>query len=86
MPGNLINPALVSGTTYIVRPSDQTAHLQYIFYTKILATGGSNAYFGTYTLNVGCFVGSVTYTDAGNFITNVPVWVGESITNIYTFN
>ena len=86
MPGNLINPALVSGTTYIVRPSDQTAHLQYIFYTKILATGGSNAYFGSYILNVGCYVGSVEYTDADDLITSILVLVGDPAEDIYTFN
>jgi len=57
-----------------------------VFYTKITALGGSNAYFGSWTVNVGCFPGSVTFTDAGNFVTNVNLYVGDSVSNIYTFN
>ena len=47
--------------------------------------GGSNTYFGSYTLNVGCFVGAVTFTDNGSLVTSVAKWVGDALTSVYTF-
>ena len=50
---------------------------------QVNANGGSRGYLGLYTLNVGCFVGAVSFTDNPAFISNVPLWVGDSVTEIY---
>ena len=37
-------------------------------------------------MNIGCFSGSVTFTDSGSFITTVNLYVGASVSNVYTFH
>jgi hypothetical protein len=46
---------------------------------KVTALGGSNDYFGPYTLDVGCTPTSVTYADNGAFVTNVDVTIGDPV-------
>jgi hypothetical protein len=71
----------------IVVASNTALHQAYVFYIKASDTvGSSNGYFGPYTMNVGCFSGSVTFTDSGSFITNVALHVGDLFTNVYTFH
>jgi len=78
-------PTLVS-STWKVKPSNNALHYKYTFYVKVTALGGSNKYFGPYELDIGCTTTSVVYTDAASgFVTNVPVYVGDSVVNKYTF-
>ena len=70
----------------VITPSDNALHQAYTFYMKVTAHGGSTAFFGSYVVHVGCTAVSVTFTDNPSFITNVPLWVGDSVTNVYTFN
>ena len=56
-----------------------------MFYLKVNAVGGSYAYFGGYQLIVGCTEHSLTITDSPNFITNVPLNVGDNSTAVYYF-
>lgn len=82
-PGNLVAPAIISGD-HQVKPTNNALHQAYVFYTRIIANGGSNFYFGPYDLQMGCFLGSVTYTDAPTFDVDKPMWVGDSVTSAYT--
>ena len=76
------NPTVV-GADRKVLPSDSSLSLQYTFYTKITALGGSSAFFGPYTFEVGCLAGSVSFTDSAN--TDVTILVGASTTGVFTF-
>jgi len=69
-----------------VKPTNNALHLKYTFYTRIAAAGGSYAWFGPYYVDVGCTTTSVTFADASNFVTNVPVWVGSATADRYTLN
>lgn len=75
-----------SGSDNIVKLSDTSLHQAYSFFIKITLTGGSNAYFGPFTLNVGCFSGSVNFSNAGNFVANLNVLYDESPIDVYTFD
>jgi len=83
-PAGLNNPVLV-GADRIVKPTNTATHLKFVFYVKVSALGGSNAFFGPYTLDVGCTPTSVVYADNAGLTTNVNVIVGASVANIYTF-
>jgi hypothetical protein len=50
---------------------------------QVNANGGSRGYLGPYTLNVGCFNVAVSFTDNPAFILDVPLWVGDSVTEVY---
>ena len=80
----LLAPELIS-TDRIVKAVDNTLHQPYSFYIKVSAWGGSTAYFGPYTLNVGCFDGTVYIMDDGLFLTSMQVYVGNSATSVYTY-
>ena len=69
----------------MVKPLDNSLHQAYTFYVKVTALGGSSAFFGPFVLNVGCFVGSVTFADNSFLVTIVNKFVGDSLTNAYTF-
>jgi len=76
----------------VVRPTDIGAHSKYSFYMKITAgglSGGSNAFFGPYYLDVGCTATSVTFANDPTFLTSGvsgnAKWVGDAVTNAYTF-
>jgi len=75
-----------SGADKIVKPSDFNLHQEYKFYIKATAIGGANKYFGPYILNVGCFSGSVTFTDSSNFVSSVNLNFGAPTANVYTFH
>lgn len=49
------------------------------------ANGGSTAFFGPYTLNVGCSNDYVTYADNAAFVTSVSKLVGDDKASVYTF-
>jgi len=70
---------------YIVKPTDTSLHQAYTFYTKISAAGGSYAWFGPFTLNVGCFAASVTLTASSFFDPTLNKAVGFPVANAYTF-
>lgn len=57
----------------------------YRFFVKVTSDGGSNAYFGSYDLYVGCTAGSVTYSTNPSFVTAVAIFVGQNSSNVYTF-
>jgi hypothetical protein len=57
-----------SGSEKLVKPADNSLHQGYTFFIKATALGGSNKFFGPYTLNVGCFSGSLTITDSESFV------------------
>ena len=59
--------------------------MQHVFYVRVTADGGSQDFFGPYTLEVGCTSTSVVLTDNPAFILDVPKWVGDPLTNIYNF-
>jgi hypothetical protein len=74
-----------------VQPTNWNTHAQYTFYVKATASnGGSTGYFGPYYLDVGCnfrtaqFTTSVVYADSGSLTTNVNLYVGDSVANVYT--
>ena len=48
------------------------------------AAGGSFNWFGPYYLDVGCTTTSVVFTDSPAFVTNVPIFVGDSVVAKYT--
>jgi hypothetical protein len=48
--------------------------------------GGATKYFGSYTVNVGCFAGTVTFSNHGSLVTSVAKWVGDSTSGVYTFS
>jgi len=83
-PSGLEAPEVV-GDDRIVKPSDNSLHQAYIFYIKVNAWGGSSAFFGPYTLNVGCFNGVVLFNNDLNFITSLPLKVGDPALGVYTF-
>jgi hypothetical protein len=75
---------LVSGV-FIIKPSDNTLHQAYTFYTKVTARGGSTEFFGPYVLNVGCNIAFITYADNSGFVTSVSKNVGDATASAYTF-
>ena len=67
-------------------PQDTSLHQQYTFYIKASDTvGGANGYFGIYEMNIGCFAGSVTFSDNGSLVVSVSKFVGDSLGSVYTF-
>jgi hypothetical protein len=63
-----------------VKPSNSNTHFKYTFYTKITADGGSTAWFGPYTLDVGCTATSVTFSNSGSFDNTMGnYWVANSV-------
>jgi len=70
---------------WILYPSNKSRDRTYRFYVKVTAEGGSHAFFGAFTLHVGCTSQSTNFTDSINFITNQPVEVGSSPEDVYTF-
>jgi len=80
-----LNDPVDDGTgIMIIRPIDITAHYKYDFHVKVTAYGGSTAWFGPFSLDVGCTTTSVTFTDNPAFVTDVPVYVGDSPLDVYT--
>ena len=62
------------------------AHGSYTFYTKV-TSGTTNTFYGPFVLNIGCYIGMVTYADspAGSFNTNgVAKFVGDATASVYT--
>jgi len=58
--------------------------MQYKFYPKITFYGGTTAFFAEMTLNVGCVLDIVTFTDSSSLnTTNHHLWVGESSNEFY---
>ena len=68
----------------IVKPTDNTLHASYNFYSKITADGGSEQYFGLYYLHIGCISGGVTFIDNGS-ATGIAKYVGDTTAGVYTF-
>jgi hypothetical protein len=83
-PAGLNNP-VVEGSNLVVKPTDTSLHQGYTFYTKVTVSGGSNKFFGPYEVKVGCYAGSVTYSDAGDLVTSPTKYVGQALTSAYTF-
>ncbi len=81
-----LNEPVLEGVDKSVKPADTSLHQPYTFYTKVSAQGGSTAFFGPYTLNIGCFTGVVTFADHSSLVTTVDKWVGDSTSTVYTFN
>jgi hypothetical protein len=85
-PSNLATPVYVNPYT-VVKPLNQALHQTYVFYVKATVTdGGSNGFFGPYTLHVGCLPETVSYSDSFIFLTSAKVAVGASLTRAYQFN
>ena len=57
-----------TSTVYTIKPANTALHQAYVFYMKVSALGGSYAWFGPYTLNIGCFAASVTYTNGVSLV------------------
>jgi len=77
----------VIGSDRIVRPADNALHTSYTFYVKVMSSnGGSNKYFGPYTLHVGCTTNSVAFSNNPSLITAQRRYVGESVTNAYVLS
>jgi len=57
-----------TSTVYTIKPTNTALHQAYVFYMKVSALGGSYAWFGPYTLNIGCFAASVTYTNGVSLV------------------
>ncbi len=71
---------------YLIKPQDDSLHQEYTFYMRVTAYGGSQSFFGPYTLRVGCFGGVVTYSDSPSFSNTAPTKnVGDSTSSVYTF-
>ena len=81
-PTGLSNPVVESGNR-IVKASDTSVHTTYTFFVKVTADGGAQAYFGPYTLDMGCstaiFADNVSFTNTG-----VSKLVGDSTSSVYT--
>jgi len=56
------------------------------FFIKVSALGGSSAFFGPYTLIVGCASGSVTFSESNSFTNTASKTVGDSTASAYTFS
>ena len=75
----------------IVRATDQSLHRGYIFYIRItidrvnLEYGDTIAFLGPYDLRVGCWSGTVEFTDSPQFIPTRDLWVGDSLFSVYVF-
>ena len=75
-----------------MKPTNDALHQGYKFYLKVtvsrvhLNNGDSTAFFGLYDLRVGCYWDSLSFTDSSSFITNVDVYVGDSLDSIYTMH
>ena len=83
-PINLNNIQTIN-SNQVVTPTDENVHQAYVFYVKVTADGGSSAFFGPYTLNVGCANSYVIYQDNAAFVTSVSKLVGDDKTAVYTF-
>jgi hypothetical protein len=75
-----------SSSVKIIKPSDTSLHQAYTFYVKVSADGGSSAWFGPYTLNVGCFSGSFSIANSASFINQVNKNLNSATTNAYTMH
>ena len=79
-PTGLNNPVFIS-TDNVVAPTTVADHASYVFYTKITASDGlSTAYFGPYTLRIGCTADTVVFADSGSFIAAHTRFVGQTLT------
>jgi hypothetical protein len=67
-----------------VKPVNTALHQSIVFYVKVTADGGSTAFFGPYTLTVGCTTTSVVYTDSPSFVTDAPHFVEGTTVAAYT--
>ena len=84
-PSNLNEQVLENGVRK-VKPTDNTQHLKYTFYTRIEATdGGSNAFFGPYYVDVGCTATSTTFADNGAFLANQAITVSTVSSGTATY-
>jgi hypothetical protein len=83
-PTNL-NSIQTIGGNEVVTATDEDLHQAYVFFVKVTANGGSTAFFGPYTLNVGCSNDYVTYADNAAFVTSVSKLVGDDKASVYTF-
>jgi hypothetical protein len=75
-----------SGSDKLVKPADNSLHQGYTFYIKATALGGTNKYFGPYTVNVGCFSGSFTITNSASFVTEVSKELHSATANAFTMH
>ena len=86
VPMGINNPVDTGSSIWVVKPTDNTQHTYYSFFTKVTALGGSTQFFGPYNLQVGCIPTSVVFTDNPSFVNSVSLFVGDSTANVYTFN
>jgi len=50
-----LNPPSIIAANRVIEPTDRTQHASFTFYVKASASnGGSSAFFGPYTLHIGC--------------------------------
>jgi hypothetical protein len=87
-PPDLAAPVEVD-SNWVVKPIDNSLHQSYSFYVKLTTLGGFEKYFptsGAYTLNVGCLSTSMTSTPSVSFTNSANVFVGDALTNFYTFS
>jgi len=76
----------------IVKPTDNSLHRGYVFYIKVtvdkvhLNLGDTEVYLGPYDLRMGCYPDSVIFTDGVGLVHDVALWVGDSLTGLYTFD
>ena len=72
----IVDPAVELGIR-LVKPVNNALHRGYIFYLKVTSTGvntilvpaDTTAWFGPYEMRVGCYPGTLTWTDHVNFVT-----------------
>lgn len=74
----------VSGENRI-RPTDSSLHISYTFYIKVKSKGTASHVFGPYEVRVGCTTDTVSYSTNAAFDTVKDLYVGDSLTNAYTF-
>ena len=82
----LEQPTGTTSSNRLVKPTNNAQHLKYgPFYIKVTSSGGSNAFFGPFYVDVGCTLTSVTFTNSGSFATTgVAKLVGDSTASVYT--
>ena len=70
----------------IVKPTDNTLHQSYLFFIKATATnGGSNGFFGPYTLHVGCTAATVSFSDSGSNVIAQRHYVSNNLVDKFRF-
>jgi len=70
----------------VIKPTNTALHKAYVFYVKVSTNGGSSAFFGPFTLSVGCFSPAVTFTESPTFINTGTVSVQGPTTSLYMFS